>query len=99
MTIIDRRAMLKSLLGATVVATTGLVLVPDQANSAPLPLVTSDVVTSKSRRKGSVRLGPAPAPQPSSHDLLVPSWEKGMQHAFMNASKFCAAKSGARPYY
>jgi hypothetical protein len=38
MTIIDRRAMLKSLLGATVVAATGLVLVPDQANSAPLHL-------------------------------------------------------------
>jgi hypothetical protein len=44
MTIIDRRAMLKSLLGATVVAATGSVLVPDQANSAPLPLATSDVV-------------------------------------------------------
>ena len=44
MTIIDRRAMLKCLLGGTVVATTGLALVPDQANSAPLPLATSDVV-------------------------------------------------------
>jgi hypothetical protein len=44
MTIIDRRAMLKCLLGGTVVATTGLALVPDQANSVPLPLVTSDVV-------------------------------------------------------
>jgi hypothetical protein len=44
MTMIDRRAMLKCLLGGTVVATTGLALVPDQVNSAPLTLSRSDVV-------------------------------------------------------
>ncbi len=42
MTTMDRRAMLKLLLGGAAVATTGLALIPDQADSAPLALSTPD---------------------------------------------------------
>jgi hypothetical protein len=44
MTMIDRRAILRFLLGGAVVATTGFALVPDQANSAPLTLSKGDAV-------------------------------------------------------
>jgi hypothetical protein len=44
MTTIDRRAMLRYLLGGAAVATTGFALVPDQANSAPLTLSRGDAV-------------------------------------------------------
>jgi len=44
MTMIDRRAMLRFLLSGAAVATTGLALVPDQANAAPLTLSRGDAV-------------------------------------------------------
>jgi hypothetical protein len=55
--------MLKCLLGGTVVATTRLALVPDQVNSAPLTLSTSDVVSQEvpSKRQCSSPAGAGPA--------------------------------------
>src|SRR5215475_12898522 len=44
MTMIDRRAMLRYLLGGAAVATTGFALVLGQANAAPLTLSTGDAV-------------------------------------------------------
>jgi hypothetical protein len=38
MTAIDRREILRAMLGGAVVAAAGLVLIPDAAESAPLPL-------------------------------------------------------------
>jgi len=43
MTMIDRRVMLRYLLGGAAVATTGFAMVPDEANSAPLALSTPDL--------------------------------------------------------
>jgi hypothetical protein len=45
MRIIDRRAMVTSLLGGALVATTGLVLAPEPANSTSLTLPASEGVT------------------------------------------------------
>jgi hypothetical protein len=44
MTMIDRRAMLRFLLSGAAVATTGLAMVPDLANAAPLTLSMGDAV-------------------------------------------------------
>jgi hypothetical protein len=44
LTAIDRREILRALLGGTVVAAAGLVLIPDAAESAPLPLSPQDAV-------------------------------------------------------
>jgi hypothetical protein len=63
MTTIDRRAMLRYLLGGTAVAATGFAMVPDEADSAPLALSVPDAARPVSSVEKAVFASRRPRPR------------------------------------
>jgi energy-converting hydrogenase Eha subunit G len=79
MTMIDRRTMLKTLLGGVAVAASGVVLATSQADSAPLTVSEPEGIAPVSSVEKAVFVsGRRRPPKPSPHNLQARSRKKGM---------------------